>query len=807
MSSAFTRSKSPDSAAPKPRQPTSRDPQLWNVAVKLRQFPTGSTARAALLIGFLAALLWAPYLWFFSQRIDVGRGSSERLEQRWMVGRNGLENLELHLLDARFTARGIRVPASADKIAIVGVDQNSLERIGQWPWPRSLHAQLIDKLKAAGARVIFLDFDFSSRQNPGANGALSKSDRALIEAMKSAGNVVLPSLLAPQIGTNNARTYQLTTPFGADENGNDGLDEQTLDLGLAYLPADSDERFRRYPFALNVNGETLGGVAPLGCAIYQNLLNAQNSERYQSALQRGVWPAPDADAATASGAAASATKVPLRSLQFAGANAPQLQNMLIDWAGPGGTFATYSFADVLQGYDAATLKRNFGGRIVLVGATAPLLKDVFPCPSFYRRTSEVNANIAGVEIHANAMAMLLDHRFLAPPTAWLSWISLFGLALVCALWAEKTRGKVSLWARAVQSKWQSRGRRGRIYDAVWIALYSAFAALPLVAFWWICTFAFRAEHLWMIATYPLGAGVTASALMLMLLFTLESAERRKVVSQLGLYMDTRVVDEILAHPEAQYPRPRRTDATVLFTDIEGFTEFSEAHEAEAVVAALNAFFSRMKPIVVAHGGSIDKFIGDAMMCFFGVPLPRADHARRALQCALELQEECARFRAQTGIPFRMRIGLHAGPLIVGSVGSEAGNGSAAHMNYTVIGDTVNLASRLEAKNKEFGSWIMCSRALGEAAPDVANFVAARTPIKGLREEVDVFIAIGAAHRAPRARVWAAQTRAQIERAEVAIASGLPDETLTLQNVAPALSAPQSPLALDGKGRVFDADAE
>ena len=794
MSSAFTRSESPRSAALKPAQAAPRERQLWNVAGKLSRFAGHSSARAALFIGLLAALLWAPYLWYFSQREN-----SERSEQRWLVGRSGLENVELRLLDARFTARGIVVPPSADKIAIVGIDQNSLGRIGRWPWPRALHAQLIDKLKAAGARVTFLDFDFSDRQNPGESGALSKNDRALIAATARAGNVVLPSLLAPETGDNNARTYQLNTPFGADESGDDGLDEQTLDLGLAYLPTDGDGHFRSYPFALNINGETLGGVAPLGAAIYQDLLSADSNARYQNALKRGVWRARDA---------ATATRVPLRSTQFAGANAPQLQNMLIDWAGPSGTFATYSFADVLQGYDAKTLKEKFGGRIVLVGPTAPLLKDVFPCPPFYSRTREVSAQISGVEIHANAVSMLLDGRFLAPPVAWQSWGSLLALALGCAWWAQQTRGKVSAWARALQSKWQRGGRRTRIYDAVWIALYSAFAALPLVLFWWICTLAFRAGHVWMVATYPLGAGVTASALMLMLLFTLESAERRKVVSQLGLYMDTRVVDEILAHPEAQYPRPRRTEATVLFTDIEGFTSYSEAHQAEEVVAALNAFFSRMKPIVVAHGGSIDKFIGDAMMCFFGVPLPRADHAKRALQCALELQEECARFRHETGIPFRMRIGLHSGPLIVGSVGSEAGNGSGAHMNYTVIGDTVNLASRLEAKNKEFGSWIMCSRALGEAAPGVANFVAARTPIKGLSHEVDVLIAIGHAHREARARVWAAQTRAQIEQAEVAIASGLDDENATpaLQSATRALTAaPQSPFALNGKGRIFDAE--
>ena len=288
-SSAFTRRKSIQPAALEPSpapQTGARDPKFWSVSGRLRQFSTNSIGRAALFIGLLAALLWAPYLWFFS-----ARENGEQMEQRWLVGRSGLENIELHLLDTRFTARGVRVPASADKIAIIGIDQNSMGRIGKWPWPRALHARLIDKLKAAGARVIVLDFDFSDHQNLGASNALSSNDLALIKATKNAGNVALASLLVPETGANGELSYQLNTPFSADPNGGEGLDEQTLDLGVAFLPADSDGRFRRYPFALQVNGETLGGLAPLGCAIYQKTLDAQSSERYQNALQRGLWPA------------------------------------------------------------------------------------------------------------------------------------------------------------------------------------------------------------------------------------------------------------------------------------------------------------------------------------------------------------------------------------------------------------------------------------------------------------------------------------------------------------------------------------
>ena len=324
--------RTPASTAVQPVRAARARSRQWDVIGKLGRLAPDSTGRAALFIGLFVALLWAPYLYLFG-----GRDAA----QRWSVpGGQGLETLELRSLDARFAARGIAVPASADKIAIVGIDQNSLGIVGQWPWPRALHAKLIDKLKAAGARVIVIDVDFSDRQRPGKNGELSSDDRALIEAAGRAGNVVLPSLLSPEL--TGGRTYHLTTPFVADPGGHDGLDEQTLDLGLAYLPADADGRFRRYPFALQVNGETLGGLAPLSCAIYQGLLDANGSERYQKALQSGRWPTLNGDAA----------RVPLGSTKFVGSNAPTLETLPLNFAGPGGTFATYPYAEVLGSRDA-----------------------------------------------------------------------------------------------------------------------------------------------------------------------------------------------------------------------------------------------------------------------------------------------------------------------------------------------------------------------------------------------------------------------------------------------------------------------
>jgi adenylate cyclase len=155
--------------------------------------------------------------------------------------------------------------------------------------------------------------------------------------------------------------------------------------------------------------------------------------------------------------------------------------------------------------------------------------------------------------------------------------------------------------------------------------------------------AFSNYNLWIIVIYPALGAALASGATLLLLFVGESAERRKTLTQMSRIVAPDVMDEILAHPEEEYPRPRRVHATVLFTDLEGFTSYSEAREPEEVVNALNAYLTRMHPIVYAHGGCIDKYIGDSIMAFFGAPIPSDDHAAQALRCAIALQDECANF--------------------------------------------------------------------------------------------------------------------------------------------------------------------
>lgn len=683
----------------------------------------------SLLLALLVSFAFVPQVIHFSHRNDAERVIVNRLPF-WQT----FEHWELSLYDSRFVSRGPIAPQSLDKLAIVGIDDKSMSALGQWPFPRDWHAQLIKKLKAAGARAIVLDFDFSSKQNP-------QTDKALEDAMAAANQtVILPSTIATDLNQSGSAQadkhgsqYVTTTPL-------EDLDAQTADVAFAHVPKDTDDAVRRYTYHGVLSAANVGSLATLASATYQGLLDHNENKKYEQFLVDGRWPALDG----------VVREVPLLLAKPPESDlAPHVWYMLLQYWGPPGTFKTYSYSDVLKGetgdYSTAGLKKNFDGRIVLVGATAHLLKDVFPAPRF-NQTGVVlqQFEIPGVELHAAATAQLLDGFYLREESTQTVLASLFLFTFFCAVWTVAVSSPINRFARSTQQKWTDRwvqkhpGRPTpfKVNTIVWIVSYLVMAAIPFVASSVLAQWLFNHYHLWVVVVYPWVSALITCGIVLVMLFSLETAELAKTTTQFGRYVAPEVMEEILAHPEEDYPRPRKAYVTVLFTDLEGFTTYSENHRPEDVVEALNEYMDRMMPIVRAHGGTFDKYIGDAIMAYFGAPVPRWDHAAQALHCAVAMQEECARFREETGIEFYMRVGVHTGDCIVGSMGS------ADCLNYTAIGDTVNLASRLEGKNKDFGSWIMCSQATYEAAPDAVEVESASTKIKGKSQSVDVYIVRG-----------------------------------------------------------------
>lgn len=735
----------------------------------------------AVLLALLVASCFIPHVLNFARRNE-----QDRKITRWLPFWQGLEKLEYQLYDARFTARGSLEPFAAQKIAIVAIDTTSLQAMGQWPWPRDWHARLIRRLKKAGARVIALDINFSDKQDPNPNGSLSRKDRELVAAATEAGNVIIPSSYRPERkqyedGKESLVTL-LMTPF-------DELDSATPDLSTNYIPPDIDGSTRRYAMYGVVAGSQIGSLAALAVGMHQKMLDGNENTRFYQRLTSARWPA--------------ITKIdygmPLSKMEF---NDDEMWLTPIDFWGPAGTFPTFSYSDVLtrNRFSDEKLKKIFKDRIVFVGATTESLKDVFSMPSFstgvFKSSTgeeEVSTQISGVEIHASVAAMMLEGQYIHANGRAANIEILFAVTLAASLWIVLLRRPIGLAARHTQ-KWASqRHWPFRVHSIVWFGLYAGLGGMVNILFWQACKSFFIYRNLWVVATYPEVSAALASVLMLLVLFGVETAERRKMDTQMGRFMSPAIKDEILAHPEEEYPRSRRTTATVLFTDLEGFTTYSENHEPEEVVETLNAYMTRMVPIVREYGGEVDKYIGDAIMGFFGVPIPRFDHAARALLCAVAMQDECARFREDTGIDFYMRIGIHTGDVIAGCMGSE--DVHCEHLNYTVIGDTVNLASRLEGKNKEFSSWIMCSTATYEAAPDIVEVEAASTQIKGKSQAVDVLIVRGLKGDPEYDKRWGRQLPA-------APAGD------TLREAEPeAPKALESPVLALPSGRSLDADAE
>jgi len=227
-----------------------------------------------------------------------------------------------------------------------------------------------------------------------------------------------------------------------------------------------------------------------------------------------------------------------------------------------------------------------------------------------------------------------------------------------------------------------------------------------------CYALFRWQSLWV----PGGAAIATLALAYVSegsrSYVGEQARRLALRRAFASYVSPTLVDEILADPSKLKLGGDRLDITIVFTDLAGFTGVSEKLPAEQVAALLNRHLGEMTDIVIAHGGTVDKFIGDAVMALWGAPLPDPQQSQRALEAAVEMQAATARFAAELaaggGPPLRMRVGLHRGECIVGNLGGNA------RFEYTAIGDAVNLASRLEGVNNVYGTGILLSDAVAKA---------------------------------------------------------------------------------------------
>lgn len=392
------------------------------------------------------------------------------------------------------------------------------------------------------------------------------------------------------------------------------------------------------------------------------------------------------------------------------------QSIPIAFAGPPGSFQALSFRKLLAP-DAANDPdvRAMAGKVVVIGAGYAGMNDVHPTP-YSTSFGGANALMTGPEIQANIIETLLAGRFIDETPAPIRLVIMLGLLGVIAFVGIH----ISPW-RAV----------------LLVLLAAQAAAVAAYA-------AFRHDILFPVAHLHLGMVVVLVSLAIFRL-TREERERERIGQMFGRYVSPQVVAALLASPTLPELGGQAKQVTVLFSDIRNFTTISEKLSAKEVVEMLNTYFERACTVLLAEGATIDKFIGDAIMVEFGAPLDQPDHARRGLRAALALREVAADFRSwmKTRFPdrdlpsFDIGIGLHTGEAVVGNIGSSV------RMEYTAIGDTVNVASRLEGKTKEAACPILASEAtVLQAGAGVLVGARHQLSVKGRNEAVAACEIIG-----------------------------------------------------------------
>jgi adenylate cyclase len=614
-----------------------------------------------------------------------------------------LETLERKSLDWRFRAFTQEQRASRD-IVIIALDDTSfgsqgmLDNFGRWPWRRKLYAGLVHYLNEWGARVIGLDLLFQGADPHAGDDAL------LAQELGERPSAVLAFAL-------NMGTFRETDPAARER-----LRKQLAPFALR-LQQQVPLALRPYSGVDLSQEEFLRVVPGMGCITIQS--DPDGPVRTLTPLFRfrdEYYPSfPLAVAALSLGQKLAVSVTPGPALDFAGRKVPldEQGRLLVRWYGPAYTYRHYSVWKVFNsalayesGQKPDIPPEAFRDKIVLIGATAAGASDV--------RSTAFSPSYPGVEIHATVIDNLLQADFLrAAPRQWTA-VSILLLALLLA---------------------------GAVYAVRSALLHTLLALLlGLVYFAGVCAL-FRGRNLWVPMVGPLAAGVVAFTSATLTQYATEGREKRKYRKTLLKYLSPQLVETIMQDFNWASLRAEKRNLTVLFSDIRGFTSISEKLPPERVVATLNEHLNMMVSVIFKHHGTLDKFVGDCVMAFWGAPLAQANHAELAARAALEMIEGLEKLNRKwqsEGRPMlQVGVGINTGEMLFGNIGSEQ------RMDFTVIGDNVNLGARLESATKELHATIIISDATYQQIRDKAQVRSlGEISVKGKAQKILVYELLG-----------------------------------------------------------------
>ncbi len=562
----------------------------------------------------------------------------------WLYTNGVLVALDTRLQDKLFMPR-----AASDEIVLVTIDNASIQKLGVWPFQRSLHAQVIDFIAAAEPRVIGYDVTFSE-------ASIALEDQILADTLARHDEVVLASEAVLEIRKDGLpmaiSTLEPLPMFVTDDTK----------AGPTTLIPDSDGVIRQVP---------------------TTYVERSNEPAKSFAL--------------------------LVAEAMAGESLQTEEDLLrVAYVGGPGSFATVSFADVVAGQVS---KSVFTDKTVLIGATAPDLHDEYLTPFGAGQATP------GVEIQANIVQSLLEGRHVRTLTE-LQVAIVFGVLMLLGLVLG-----LSLRLRNL-----------------------ALAAVIVLIGYLLVAVALAGQDLLLPIIHPLILIGCIFGVDVLYRYRDEYARRAFIEHAFGRYVAPAVVEKLASGQAPLALGGLKEELTILFSDIRGFTSLSERMAPEELVTFLNEYLTGMTDIVLDHEGTVDKYIGDAVMAFWGAPLAQTDHAVRGISAAVAMKKRLVELNAgwkAAGRPtIEIGVGLNTGRVIVGNIGSER------RFDYTVIGDDVNLASRLESLTKFYGVSILISAATKKQLGDrFLTRALDKVAVKGKKEAVRIFEVIAEAAEA------------------------------------------------------------
>ncbi len=611
-----------------------------------------------------------------------------------------------------------------ERIVIVDIDENSLKEIGRFPWNRDIISQMVNQLfNKYNVKIVAFDIVFAEKEESSANkvllalaeGSLKNNqafikqynrlkytldnDQKLANALKNKQIVLGYYFKTKNTNEKNVSTGALPKPvvvLAEDWNDEipfekpDGFGGNILKLQKSALSGgyfdnplvDGDGIFRRVPVLQQYDNKLYESLA---LAIARKALG-------DATVKLNI---------AAEGTSNGKDYYAIESVQIGKTVIPvdKQAAVLVPYLGKQGSFPYVSAADIIKGRANPSVLKD---AIVLIGTTAPGLLDL--------RSTPVQHLYPGVEIHANIVSGILDGRILQKPDYSTGYefvlISIIGLLLTFLI------PRLSPFYTSILS----------------IALVLALFTLDYI--------------LW--SVYATVLPIASLVLLVVLMFILhmsygffvETRGKRELAKVFGQYIPPELVDDLGEDPNAMNLEGESREMSVLFSDVRGFTTISEGLDSKELTHLMNAFLTPMTHVIHKNRGTIDKYMGDAIMCFWGAPLEDKQHAAHSIKAALEMIEELERlqpeFKKNGWPPIKVGVGINTGVMSVGNMGSEF------RMAYTVMGDAVNLGSRLEGLTKAYGVQIIVSESTKNAVPEYEYRELDKVRVKGKTKPVAIF---------------------------------------------------------------------